>query len=407
MKRLNIILLKFSALLILIVISMPNSNAAFICTDDVDGANDVNQAQTDVTQLCLDLDNLPTTYDVKWNWDEIGLSGSNTGDACVLFDTNNNTNIDFAVCLQVQGNPLQLNAGPNLFSCNDTTPDRCSGPAPIILGGGSLTSCSVAQDSIDPFDATVPNGPGDDYPVDTVATCTIDVVDIPPGSLQVNLCSFPSQNPNSNPSDCVGIVGGGFINIIKDAVPDDSTQFDFTITDSSGNSQNISITGAGGRIVSLKTGTYSVSETMSASWTLVTASCDDGSSSGTNPITGIVVGPSQTVECTFTNRVLADLSITKDDGSTTYTPGGTGAYVLTVTNNGPADVTGAAIQDNLPNGVTLSAAWACNASAGSSCSAASGGSPGDSSVSLTADILNGGVVTVNVPVQYSANMGDY
>ncbi len=407
MKHSKIIVLKISAIFILLAIFISNSNAAFICTDDVDGANDVNQAQSDVTQLCLDLDNLPTTYDVKWNWDEIGLSGNNAGDACVLFDTDNDTNINFAVCLQVQGNPLQLNAGPNLFSCDNTRSDRCSGPTPITPGGGSLSSCTVAQDNIDPFDATVPNGPGDDFPVDTVATCTIDVQDIPPGSLQVNLCAFPSPNPNANPADCVGIVGGGFINIIKDALPDGSTQFNFTITDLSGSSQNTSITGAGGQIVSLETGTYSVLETVPASWALVSASCDDGSSTGTNPITGIVVGPSQTVVCTFTNRLSADLSITKDDGSTTYTPGGTGTYVLTVTNNGPADVTSASIQDNLPNGATLSASWTCSASVGSSCIVASGGSSGDSTVSLTADILNNGVISVTVPVQYSADMNDY
>ncbi len=104
---------------------------------------------------------------------------------------------------------------------------------------------------------------------------------------------------------------------------------------------------------------------------------------------------------------VSDLLIIKDDSSLTYTPGGTATYVLTITNNGPSDVTGAAIADNLPNGVTLSGAWTCSATASSSCSAASGGSAGDSTVSLTADIINGGVITVNVPVQFSADMGDY
>lgn len=57
--------------------------------------------------------------------------------------------------------------------------------------------------------------------------------------------------------------------------------------------------------------------------------------------------------------------------------------------------------------MTFSAQWTCLASAGSTCGAVSGGSVGGGSVSLAADILNGGVVTVNVPVQFSANMGDY
>ena len=104
---------------------------------------------------------------------------------------------------------------------------------------------------------------------------------------------------------------------------------------------------------------------------------------------------------------VADLTITKDDSSLTYTPGGTATYVLTITNNGPDDVTGATIADNLPNGVTLSALWTCAATAGSSCSAASGGAAGGSAVNLTADILNGGTITVTVPVSFSTDMSDY
>lgn len=110
-------------------------------------------------------------------------------------------------------------------------------------------------------------------------------------------------------------------------------------------------------------------------------------------------------DLSWTNE--ADLVITKDDGSLTYTPGGTETYTLTVTNNGPGPVTAASILDNLPDGVTLSAPWSCSATAGSSCSAVSGGSIGGGVVSLTADIINGGVISVIVPVQFSADMSDY
>ena len=103
----------------------------------------------------------------------------------------------------------------------------------------------------------------------------------------------------------------------------------------------------------------------------------------------------------------ADINIEKDDSSLNYAPGGTGTYELTITNNGPSSVAGVTIADNLPNGVTLSGAWSCTASAGSSCSSANGGSAGDSSVNLTADIINAGVITVTVPVQYSTNMSDF
>ncbi len=401
--------LQILGLIALTILYSSFSYAAFTCSKDIGGANDEN-GQSDLTQLCIDESNLPTSYDVQLSWDETGLPGNNTGDACILFDTDTpgDGNINFALCLSIGGNPAALVSGPSLYSCNNATPDRCSGPTALTPVAGSQTSCTVTQEATDPFDATVPNGPGDDYPDDTVAECTIDIRDIPPGAAQVNAASFNSSSPNSNPVDLLAVVGGGFITIIKNATPDDGTAFNFTITDSIGGSNSVTINGSDSIVTSVAPGTYSISEAVPTGWSLTSASCDDGSSTPGNPVTGIVVGISETVVCTVTNSNLtADLSITKDDGSLTYTPGGTGTYTIVVRNNGPDNVTGAAIADNLPNGVTLSAPWTCSATAGSSCSAASGGSIGGNAVSLTADILNGGVVTVNVPVQFSANMSDY
>ena len=39
----------------------------------------------------------------------------------------------------------------------------------------------------------------------------------------------------------------------------------------------------------------------------------------------------------------ADLSITKDDGSLTYTPGGTVTYTIVVSNAGPSDAVDASV----------------------------------------------------------------
>jgi len=48
-----------------------------------------------------------------------------------------------------------------------------------------------------------------------------------------------------------------------------------------------------------------------------------------------------------------DLSITKDDGQTTYVPGQTVTYTIVVTNNGVGDVTGAVVTDQLPAGTSF------------------------------------------------------
>ena len=101
----------------------------------------------------------------------------------------------------------------------------------------------------------------------------------------------------------------------------------------------------------------------------------------------------------------SDLSITKDDSSLTYTPGGTGTYTIIVTNNGPDDVSGATITDNLPDGVTMTSAWTCiPSSVNSSCNTV----PSTTDpISIDVDITDGDTITINVPVQYSSSMGDY
>ncbi len=56
-----------------------------------------------------------------------------------------------------------------------------------------------------------------------------------------------------------------------------------------------------------------------------------------------------------------DLSLVKDDGVTFYTPGGTLTYTITVSNNGPSDVTGAQVMDIRPAQIT-DWTWTCVAS---------------------------------------------
>ncbi len=124
-------------------------------------------------------------------------------------------------------------------------------------------------------------------------------------------------------------------------------------------------------------------------------------------------GRAQTITCTFTNRAAqARLTIAKrDDPSSvnTYTPGGSGTYVIEACNAAGADpAPGATITDALPNGVTLSAPWQCTGSGGATCSAGSGGSAGGNLVSLQAAAMPAnGCLTIRVPVNFSPNPADY
>jgi len=38
--------------------------------------------------------NASCTDDLDWQWDDTAWSGTNSGDACALYDTNNNTRAD-------------------------------------------------------------------------------------------------------------------------------------------------------------------------------------------------------------------------------------------------------------------------------------------------------------------------
>ncbi len=101
--------------------------------------------------------------------------------------------------------------------------------------------------------------------------------------------------------------------------------------------------------------------------------------------------------------VVADVAIAKSATGTTYTPGGTDTYTLTITNAGPSDAIGATVADILPAGVTLSGAWSCTPEgSGSACAAASGGTAGDSSISATIDVIDGGTVTITIPVVFAS-----
>jgi uncharacterized repeat protein (TIGR01451 family) len=93
----------------------------------------------------------------------------------------------------------------------------------------------------------------------------------------------------------------------------------------------------------------------------------------------------------------SDLAITKTDGRTNVWPGMTLTYTIVVSNNGPEDASGAAVNDTLPAGLS-GATWTCTATAGSSCGAASG----SGNVNTTVDVLAGGSATFVVTANLSA-----
>ena len=209
------------------------ATTALTCEDDTSGAND-EPGQKDMTRFCT----VQGTYDplvVAWNWDVISMPGTNTADACALFDSNGNGYANYALCVTWDNTRHQLTSSPVLYTCTaDDRFDRCAG---ADTGTSNVLSvCGIDLDVDDPFNGTPPPNldlsPGDSYPQDTKARCAINRADVPAGSEFLDVCSYPSAQPNSAPADCVQIPEEAFflLEVKKAIVPSsDGGLFDLQI----------------------------------------------------------------------------------------------------------------------------------------------------------------------------------
>ena len=103
--------------------------------------------------------------------------------------------------------------------------------------------------------------------------------------------------------------------------------------------------------------------------------------------------------------VLADLAITKSDGVSSIAPGGNTTYIINVTNNGPAEVSGATVTDLAPIGLTINN-WTCvvsNTGSGGIVTTACGSPNGSGNINATVTLKVGAVVTFTVPATVAAN----
>lgn len=99
---------------------------------------------------------------------------------------------------------------------------------------------------------------------------------------------------------------------------------------------------------------------------------------------------------TDTISVSTDLSITKTDGVTTVTAGGSVTYTITASNAGPSDATGATVADTFP--ASLTCTWTCGGAGGGTCTAAGSGNIND-----TVDVPRGGSVTFTATCAVASN----
>jgi hypothetical protein len=184
--------------------------------NDVPGQKDLNSQGTNNTA--------ESTGDlwVMWSWDDTSVSGNNTLDACTLFDTDADGNANNALCLTLgkSGSTLKMN-NTTFYSCGDGRADRCSSTIASIDKQGSFCEIETEQAAPTGF---VSN--------DTQAFCDIKVTALGLSSTTnlLNTCSYPSSQPNSDPSDCVLVPGA--VSTTPTTTPTTSVTWSATLNDS-------------------------------------------------------------------------------------------------------------------------------------------------------------------------------
>jgi uncharacterized repeat protein (TIGR01451 family) len=137
--------------------------------------------------------------------------------------------------------------------------------------------------------------------------------------------------------------------------------------------------------------TYTAICTISASAT--------GTLSNTATVSAAVTDPNpanNSATDTDTLTPQADVAITKTDGVTTATPGGSVTYTITASNAGPSNAPGATVADTFPASLTCS--WSCTGAGGGTCTASGAGNIND-----TVNLPAGGSVTYTAACTISAS----
>lgn len=272
-------------------------------------------------------------------------------------------------------------------------------PVSFSVTGGNATigdDYTLNGGSSSAFSVTIPAG---DYGTGTTVNVPVTLVN---DTLVEGTETFTVQiNPNptryviSSTATCgsAGVASATYtildndasLVITKDAVPNHAQDFAFTTTGSglSGFSldDDSDATLPNSRTFTLTMGSYGVTETAVAGWSLSNLVCtdpDNGTTTnlGTRTATLDLDG-GETVSCTFTNTATSgDLKVTKtntpaagptDQSGDTVARGNTVTYSVVVTNSGPAAMANAVLRDFVQTSLTCTTATCSSAVNGATC----------------------------------------
>lgn len=315
--------LKHSAYAASLLLFSANVLAAISVTQlDVNGVDDEPGQK--------DLNAMTTTYDtgdgfdfhVLWNWDDTSVSGGNTVDACSLYDTDGDGFSNYSLCVTGGGTPITYQS-TTLYSCDDSRVDRCAGPTLLNTDPPEpyLNSVCTIQSATDPFHVGQ---------YDTQAMCKIKLSDLGTTALPVltNVCSYPSKEPNSDPSDCVVAPTDGFIKVTKLAANAGSQTFPVSLNPTlpAGYTNLVPLEVGVTQTIALPAGTYSLTEAIPEGWQIDDITCDSSngvisSEPNMDMLDSITVDSGRVTTCTVTNskrtaQLIVRKIVVNDNGGT-------------------------------------------------------------------------------------------
>ena len=276
-----------------------------IVPDDA-GPDDLS-GQKDLNFLTIDYGNPGSqTVVTTWGWDDTAWSGNNTGDACTLFDVSSDGDADYALCVTVGGSPAAY-LSTRMYRCGPSPlflgarSDRCTQPTLVTTPITSTGALTTPDHNADPFGNPVSSvfatshtqgnkcsNKSGNFPCvtdDVVAALVVQLADINNQAAKlINVCSYPSQEPNSDPSDCVITPNSAFLTIVKKSSPTAGTFTFNTSTNAIGTGSTFTFATSGDSGGTVFTGNRTlltfpastleyVRETVPDGWTLTSAAC--------------------------------------------------------------------------------------------------------------------------------------
>ena len=299
------------------------------------------------------------------------LTTTNLLDALV-YDTSDADDAGL-LALMLPGQPqIDENGNGNKdFESNQRCPDG---------GGGQRVSSAYIQETPTPGATNFCV-----VPADLSITKTDGQTTATPGGT----ATYTITASNAGPSAAAG-------STVSDTFPAACTSVSWTCVGAGGGTCTVSGSGDLGDTVNLP---VSGSVTYTATCSIDAAATGSLANTATVAVGGAVIDPNlanNSATDTDTLAPSADLSITKTDGQTSATPGGSATYTITASNAGPSDAPGSSVSDTFPAACT-SVSWTCVGAGGGSCTASGSGNLGD-----TVSLPVGGSVTYTATCNISA-----